>query len=78
MKHKPFLLKPASQDYLWGGSRLNDDFNLGLPVSPLAEAWMCSTHPDGVSSLSSGELLSDVLQLYPEWLGSHPLTITDG
>ena len=78
MKQIPFMLKPASQDYLWGGSRLNDDFNLGLPVSPLAEAWMCSTHPDGVSFLSSGELLSDVLQLHPEWLGSHPLTITDG
>ena len=78
MKRKPFMLKPASQDYLWGGSRLNDDFNLGLPVSPLAEAWMCSTHPDGVSFLSSGELLCDVLQLHPEWLGSHPLTITGG
>lgn len=78
MKHIPFMLKPASQDYLWGGNRLNDDFNLGLPVSPLAEAWMCSTHPDGVSTLSSGELLSDVLQLHPELLGSHPLTITGG
>lgn len=78
MKRKPFMLKPASQDYLWGGSRLNDDFNLGLPVSPLAEAWMCSTHPDGVSTLASGELLSDALQLHPEWLGSHPLTITGG
>ena len=72
------MLKPAPQDYLWGGSRLNDDFNLGLPVFPLAEAWMCSTHPDGVSVLSSGELLSEVLQQYPEWLGSHPLTITGG
>ena len=78
MKRKPFMLKPASQDYLWGGSRLNDDFNLGLPVSPLAEAWMCSTHPDGVSTLSSGELLSDVLQMHPEWMGRHPLTLTGG
>ncbi len=39
---------------------------------------MCSTHPDGVATLSSGELLSDVLQLHPELLGSHPLTITGG
>lgn len=78
MKRKPFMLKPASQDYLWGGNRLNDDYNLGLPVSPLAEAWMCSTHPDGLSTLSSGELLSDVLQLHPEWLGSHSLAVTDG
>ena len=35
MKHKPFLLTPASKDYLWGGSRLNDDFNKGIKASPL-------------------------------------------
>lgn len=39
----PFLLTPSSKDYLWGGSRLNDDFNLGLDSDPLAEAWVCST-----------------------------------
>ena len=27
MKHLPFLLTPAAKDYLWGGSRLNDDFS---------------------------------------------------
>ena len=26
MKNTPMLLSPASKDYLWGGSRLNDDF----------------------------------------------------
>lgn len=33
----PFLLKPAGKDYLWGGSRLNDDFAKDIDLSPLAE-----------------------------------------
>ena len=77
MKHTPFLLTPAPKDYLWGGSRLNDDFNLGIPASPFAEAWMCSTHPDG-ESLVGGEKLSVVLKRHPEWLGTHPLQTTGG
>lgn len=78
IENKPFKLRPAAQDYLWGGSRLNDDYNLELPVSPLAEAWMCSTHPYGVTTLENGDKLTDVLSAHPEWLGSHVLQITNG
>lgn len=78
LKSKPFLLKPAGKDYLWGGSRLNDDFSKGIDLEPLAETWECSTHPDGPSSVASGEfcgrLLSDVLKEHPELLGTHPET----
>ena len=73
----PLLLEPAAKDYLWGGSRLNDDFGKGIDLSPLAETWECSTHPDG-ESLVSGEPLSRVLARHPEWLGTHPLQTTDG
>ncbi len=80
--NKPFLLKPAAQDYLWGGSRLNDDFGKGIPVAPLAETWECSTHPDGQSVIASGEyagrLLGDVLAEHPDWLGTHPAATMDG
>ena len=72
------MLRPAAQDYLWGGSRLNDDFNLGIPVVPFAEAWMCSTHPDGLSMLDSGEALRDVLAAHPGYLGTHVLQTTGG
>ena len=75
-KNRPFLLKPAAKDYLWGGSRLNDDFAKDIPLSPLAETWECSTHPDGQSTVSGGEfdgqLLGDVLTAHPEFLGTHP------
>lgn len=73
--NKPFLLKPAGKSYLWGGSRLNDDFSKGIDMAPLAETWECSTHPDGPSTIASGEfqglLLPNVLKAHPEFLGSH-------
>lgn len=73
------MLYPASKDYLWGGSRLNDDFNFGLPVFPLAEVWVCSTHPDGPSSVPSLSCsLSDLLASHPEYLGTHTLQLTGG
>ena len=75
---KPFLLTPAAKDYLWGGSRLNDDFNLGIPITPFAEAWVCSTHPDGTCTTSSGQPLSTVLKENPEYLGAHALQTTGG
>ena len=60
MNNKPFLLKPAAKDYLWGGSRLNDDFKFGMDCEPFAEAWVCSTHPDGCSNLTTGTHASTV------------------
>ena len=78
MEKKPFLLKPAAKDYLWGGSRLNDDFAKGIDMTPLAETWECSTHPDGPSVISSGEFegmeLAELLKRFPEFLGTHPLS----
>lgn len=78
----PFLLKPAVKDYIWGGRRLNDEFNKGIDIYPLAETWECSTHPDGVSMVDSGmdigKPLSEVLREHPEYLGSHPLQVMKG
>ena len=73
----PFLLEPAAKDYLWGGSRLNEDFGKNINLSPLAETWECSTHPDGESRVN-GEPLSRVLTRHPEWLGAHPLKTSGG
>lgn len=75
---RPFLLKPAGKDYLWGGSRLKDDFSKDMDLTPLAETWECSTHPDGPSVVASGayagRLLSEVLSRHPEYMGTHPKT----
>lgn len=72
--NKPFLLRPSGKDYLWGGRRLNDEFEKGIEMSPLAETWECSTHPDGPSYVSGGSFdgktLADVIRAHPEYLGS--------
>ena len=58
-QNRPFALTPIAKDYLWGGTRLDDDFQLNLGVRPLAEAWVCSTHPDGQSK-ADGILLGEL------------------
>lgn len=74
--NKPFLLSPAGKDYLWGGDRLKKDFHNKPDLSPLAETWECSVHPDGTSIAASGEhrgkMLDVILGEHPEYLGSHP------
>lgn len=72
----PFILKPAIKHYIWGGERLKDDFAIETDAKVVAEAWECSTHPDGesivVSGAFAGKLLSEVLTEHPSVLGSHP------
>lgn len=67
--NEPFKLKPSAKDYLWGGNRLNAYFNKNINLSPLAETWECSTHPDGESSVF-GKKLSGILREHPEYIGS--------
>ncbi len=73
LNNLPFLLQPVGKAYLWGGTRLNDDFSKGIPLYPLAETWECSTHPDGLSVVGSGEhtgqTLRQVLHERPDYLG---------
>jgi len=74
-ENQPFLLEPAGKDYLWGGTRLKDDFGKQIPLEILAETWECSTHPDGLSIVRSGihtgKTLAQVLQENPQYLGSN-------
>lgn len=68
------LLKPFAKDYLWGGSRIRDEFAKDIDVAPLAETWECSTHPDGPSHVVGGEFdgksLAEVINEHPEFLGN--------
>lgn len=74
---EPFLLKPAFKDYLWGGDRLRSEYHKETDLSPLAESWECSTHPDGTSLalIDQKEIpMTEVLKRHPEILGTHPRT----
>jgi len=77
----PFLLHPVAKNYLWGGTRLKDDFSKDVVSDIVAETWECSTHPDGVSIAASGEWigmpLNEILQAHPEYLGDHAHGSTD-
>lgn len=51
----PLLLKAPLKDYLWGGSRLKDEFGFASETDRVAEAWVLSCHKDGMSTVRNGE-----------------------
>lgn len=67
-------LRPVGKDYLWGGTRLREEYGKKIDLTPLAETWECSVHPDGpsivVNGIYKGGTLADVLAQHPEYLGS--------
>ena len=67
-------LQPVGKDYLWGGTRLREEYGKRIDLTPLAETWECSVHPDGPSVIANGEFkgmtLTDVLKNHPEYLGT--------
>ena len=71
-------LQPAGKDYLWGGTRLREEYGKKIDLTPLAETWECSVHPDGLSVVTNGEFkgktLADVLKDHPEYLGRKVLS----
>lgn len=80
--NKPFMLGPEGKDYIWGGRRLIDSFSKKTEMETLAETWELSTHEDGKSRILSGEhkgrLLNDVLKEFPEYAGTHPVSVYPG
>ena len=69
-----YMLSPVGKDYFWGGTRLKNEYGKKIDMTPLAETWECSVHPDGPSTIATGNYkgmtLSEVLNLHPEYLGN--------
>ncbi len=69
-----FKLSPAGKDYLWGGVRLKEEYGKNIDITPLAETWECSVHPDGQSYIITGKYrgksLAEVLERRPNYLGT--------
>lgn len=57
-------LKPAVKSYLWGGTKLKDEWNKSCSDN-IAETWELSLHKDGLSIIDSGvhrgKYLADVV-----------------
>ena len=66
----PFKLKPTIKDYIWGGTRLRDEFGMESSLERLAESWELSCHKDGLSVISGGEYDGMTLE---DFLKAHPL-----
>ena len=65
---EPLKLKPAIQDYIWGGTRLRDEFGKESDLERLAESWELSCHPAGqaviMNSVNKGLTLKEYLEDY--------------
>lgn len=63
---EPLKLKPTFQDYIWGGTRLRDEFGKDCALERVAESWELSCHPAGaatiMNSVSKGLTLKEYLE----------------
>ena len=69
----PLLLKAPLKDYLWGGTRLVDEYGFETDKEKVAEAWMLSCHKDGSSIVKNGEYAGEALQTVLEAWGKGAL-----
>ena len=64
----PLKLKPAFKDYIWGGTKLRDEFNKKCDFQKISESWELSCHKDGNSIIENGpdagSSLADYIQKY--------------
>lgn len=68
-------LKPPLKDYIWGGTRLRDEYGKISDAERIAESWELSCHPDGLSIIDGGEYdgitLSEYLRENPNAVGTN-------
>ncbi len=66
-------LVPALKDYLWGGTRLKNDFGFQTDLDIVAEGWMLSCHKDGENRIENGVYHGKTLSEAIEILGKASL-----
>lgn len=68
-----FKLRPALKDYLWGGTRLKNDFGFQTDLDIVAEGWMLSCHKDGENCIENGQYKGKTLSEALDILGKESL-----
>ena len=72
---EPFKLISPVKDYIWGGTRLRDEYGKQSSSERLAESWELACHKDGTSIISGGKYdgrpLTDFIAEHPEALGDN-------
>jgi len=69
----PLLLTPPVKDYLWGGTKLKEEYGLTTEKQIAAEGWMLSCHKDGANIIANGDLAGKTLPEALEILGKDAL-----
>ena len=68
-------LEPAYKNYIWGGTRLNKEYNKTSPYDITAESWELSCHDDGLCLIADGcfkgKTLKEVVAENPDVLGKN-------
>lgn len=71
-------LKPVFKDYIWGGTKLRDEYGFQSDLTKLAEGWMLSCHKDGENIIENGDFegksLTEVVNANPDYLGENGKT----
>lgn len=66
-------LNPVFKDYIWGGTRLRDEFHLKTDMDPVAEGWMLACHKDGMNTIDGGEFDKKTLKEVLDETGSEKM-----
>ena len=69
-------LKPVFKDYLWGGTRLKNDFGLDCDYDKVAEGWMLACHKDGMNTIDGGKYDGQTLENVIEKIGKENIVGT--
>jgi len=68
------FMNPYFTKNVWGGTKLRDVFRYPVEGDNIGECWGIAAHPDGSSTIASGEfrgmLLKDLYELHPELFGN--------
>lgn len=64
----PLLLEAPLKDYIWGGSKLKDEYGFVSDMDRVSEAWVLSCHEDGKCIIKNGRLSGKTLnEAILEW-----------
>ena len=73
MKFYPIKLTAVCKDYIWGGSRLREEYEKIADSDKIAESWELSCHKDGESVIANGEFAGTTLTEFIEKAGKEVL-----
>ena len=52
----PLLLSAPLKDYIWGGTKLKDEYGFKTDLERVSEAWVLACHKDGDGTVLNGEM----------------------